>query len=414
MRLGDIRRRPSPLQENAVRVEATIHYDDPALADETLWYDIPRDCETSLSDTGNPWLVALLPTAATLKEPLEIGLPIDDRLFRNLHQLMLVWHMWYPDIDPVELRVDTVSPAPSARPESVGMFFSGGVDSFGSALSNQKNAALPPQSPFHEPRTRDLISVWGFDVALSNAESWAQMASRLAKAAGLMDMNLLPVATNLRETQFSRTDWAHLSHNCALASVALMLELRFHTVFIPATGGFLSLDPWGSHALTDPMLSTARLEFRPHACQMNRFQKTAVIAESPHLLPFLHVCWRAGDDSNCSHCTKCYRTMLMLDVLGVAEHATEFDWSRYSLDNVERLDARAFYEKRYLRGISLEAAKVGRDDIVRAIDKCLRRTARLEFRLAILDRCGAQSRRFGPWGTALRRVKKRLLRGMIH
>ncbi|MFZ3037045.1 MAG: hypothetical protein WA112_07195, partial [Rugosibacter sp.] len=42
-----------------------------------LWVDVPEAYAESLSDTGNPWLLAMLPMAASLGEDIELTLPVD-------------------------------------------------------------------------------------------------------------------------------------------------------------------------------------------------------------------------------------------------------------------------------------------------------------------------------------------------
>ena len=109
-----------------VRLVARIRYMDSDAGAETIFLDVPEQLAGSLSQTGHPWLVLLLPLAATLGEPLRIHAPVDPVLLENCQTLLEIWRSWYPKLSDVEIDVP-VSNSPVSTDGRTLAFFSGGI-----------------------------------------------------------------------------------------------------------------------------------------------------------------------------------------------------------------------------------------------------------------------------------------------
>ena len=344
------------------RLSATVEYANGE--HDVYWFDVPVALPPSRS--GNPWLACLLPLAATLHEDLEIPFPVDPDLLENATGLLRLWQSWYPHVGHVSVFAEAGT-IPDAGADAMS-FFSAGVDSFFTAVRRPVQA---------------FVNVLGFDMPLSNEAAFIAHGERLTVIADELGADLISVRTNIRQTRWRECHWELLGFGAALAAVGLLLERRFATVYIPSSVDFGNLFAWGSHPLSDPLFSTSTTRLIHDGSSATRVEKIVAIAERPLVQRTLHVCFRGRDgegqdDTNCCQCEKCFRTMAVLDTMGVLEQFKLFDHSRFNCDALSRalLDTRA--DRVFYQEIRDYASKHGRADIVVAIDRAIRRTSQLE------------------------------------
>jgi hypothetical protein len=90
--------------------------------------------------------------------------------------------------------------------------------------------------------------------------------------------------------------------------------------------------------MCDRLLSAADLRVVHDGASFNRIVRTEAIARHDEALTVLQVCSRNGHgQGNCGHCSKCLRTMILLDLLGAKGRAATFDWSTYSTALLRRI-----------------------------------------------------------------------------
>lgn len=401
MELVSVRVVEAPSTSGRVRLVGDVVYDDRAGAVEQYWFETPEKYADSLSLSGNPWLACLLPLAVTRGEPLRLCLPIDPVLAANAARLMEIWKGWNPDLQIVPIEAERESQPPSRGPAETGALFSGGVDSFFTVLRNAEE-----RDRAASPAIDRLLHVWGFDIPLAKPEEFARLRSRLAEAAAELGKELIDVATNLRDVRFREAHWGRLSHGCALASIGLALERRFHSVYIAATySGGAPIRPWGSHPETDPLLSTSATRIIHDGAGIGRSEKTAYISRFDTAMRSLHVCFRSLSADNCCVCRKCYLTMLTLEVMGALTRCSAFRSHELDLHRIQRIHVRGPVYEYLFRDIELRARAAGRRDIAHAIARALRRYRRLKPLLTALQWLSTKR---GVWRIA-RRVRIALL-----
>lgn len=339
-----------------------------------LWVDIPEGLTEAISETGNPWLVAMLPMAASLGEDIELSLPVDALLLENVQGILTIWKEWYPELHRVAIRCPVNG---YAEPKSTrtATFFSGGVDSYFSI------ARRMPQNPQDIPavgKVDDLLTVWGFDIGVYDEAQFRPLAEMLTGSAKKLELNHIIVRTNLREVMpVYREQWGPLAHGAGLAFIGLMLERRYGEIVLGSTYPYGALSPWGSHPLVDPLFSTSGVTVVHDGAAVTRIEKTKVAARLPETNRALHVCQAVGLQ-NCSRCEKCYRTMIALDILGLKEaFGAAFDWSGYSLSNVSKVYAGGGLQQIFYKEMISAAQVRGREDVVKALRYSSRRSDRL-------------------------------------
>jgi hypothetical protein len=397
MELTRVETRPAPGAPGRVRLVGEIVYGG-GRRDE-LWYEVDESLADSLSESGNPWLAALLPLAATLGEPLRLCRPIDGLLRRGADEIGAVWRGWYPWLSAVSIDAPAAGEA-SSSPRT-GAFFSGGVDSFHTVLRRREEGTIGPE---------ELLFVAGFDLRLSRDAALRARRDRIRRIADSLGLRLVEVATNVKETRVAEADWNDLSHGSILTSCGLALERRYGVLLIASTFDYGHLHPIGSHPLTDPLLSTSATRVVHDGAAHSRCRKVEQLAGSDVALENLHVCWESGGDQNCGDCEKCLRTMVMLELAGALGRATTFPSRRLDLERVARilLQRERSYDT-YYREISRWALRIGRLDVHRAIESS-HRSSRLRRQAVSLAQSWRQKRVL--WRAA-RRLRHWALQGRV-
>ncbi|HSW65021.1 MAG TPA: hypothetical protein VLH56_17180 [Dissulfurispiraceae bacterium] len=312
--------------------------------------------------------------------------------------LLRLWKSWYPWIHIVSIDADTESRnGKNGRP--IASFFSGGVDSFFTALKH--------------PEATHWLAWLGFDMPIENRPAFNRHYERLSCVSSEMGKTLIAGATNLRETRWRKAPWELLSFGPLLGTVALFHEESFSKVLVPSSYSIEYLPPCGSHPLSDPLFSSSLMEVVHDGIESTRREKTEFLCQSDVALRYLHVCYRgqgnAGqDDTNCCACQKCYRTMTTLELYGRLEDARLFDAEQFTLKRLASVFASAI-EEPFLRELHLLAKDKGREDIAGAIEESLSGSRRARYLLKIADKLGG-ARFFWRFGE---KIKKSALAGMI-
>jgi hypothetical protein len=347
---------PSPDDPDAHRVSVEIRRETDR-KDFALWFDVPGDCREQLSETGDPWLILMVPLALASGEDIALKFPVEPRLLENLQGMMRFWASWYPDLKPV--RMEAPSRAESKHSaDRRGLFFSGGADSTFTLLRHDSVATGCGSGPVD-----DLIFVAGLDVPISDPVEVDAAGSHLASVAARHRKRLLPVTTNLKQLDTPYVPNWLLFYGCALGAIGHLLAGRFSEILISAGMTYGNRPPTGAHPVTDPLLSSRGLRFVHDGAAFTRIEKLRRIADAGPPLDSLRVCWESRRHDNCSRCEKCLLTMVILDLAGFRGRAECFDWSGYSPDSLRSLLLENEVERIFFQELLVEARQCGRHDI---------------------------------------------------
>ena len=357
----------SPDRPAATRLSGVVRYDHPrgGPAEETYWYDVPDAFASSISESGNPWLAGLLPVAVALGEPLVLSRPVDPLLLDNAPALMAIWHHWHPHRKPVAVEADVLDAgAPAGGPARTASFFSGGVDSFHTALV-----------PRHVP-VDDLLLVLGtFDLASGHEASYERVRAKMQSAADAIGRTLVPVTTNQMKTRMAASDPKYLAGGGMLAAVALALEHRYARVLASASTDPGWFDPLAGHPYLTPLHSTRGTRFVEEGFGCSRVAKTEIVARNDDALAALRACFMSGDETNCGECAKCIRTMIALEALGVLGRAS-FGRATLPASRVARATVVDEHERYYYQELPPFCRAHGRPDLAEAVERALARSRR--------------------------------------
>ena len=344
-----------------------------------LRYRVHVEVDVPVSRSLTPLLPVAVLVGMRQGKDVQLHGPVDRAALKNSGEVRELMARWYPDImRPVSIRADSQDRELPAA-DGVGCFFSGGVDSFYSALKNRE-------------RLSHLIFVKGFDIPLDD-EVLGEKAARAARlAAAELGLPLIEVATDVRGLSDPTLDWGAHFHGAALAMVALSLSHVLGEVIIPASYAESDLFAWGSHPDLDPAYSSGCVRLT-HDGTVSRVEKVQYLTESSIAMSHLRVCWEnRGGAFNCGQCEKCLRTMINLRVAGGLERCATLP-HRLSLRAVSRL------------GLSHGGAVFARENIRRMSGAD--RSLAWALRLAILR----SHAKFTLLRTPLGQPVRRLLRG---
>jgi hypothetical protein len=271
---------------------------------------IVTSATVSVDQTGTPWLPAVLPPAMKLRANIFTDAPVDELLLDNLSEVQKVLAGWYDDMQIVDIDAAscrcTLKPRPT--PPGKGVFFSGGVDSFYSAI--------------HSDATH-LVFVHGFDIDIDNTPLAEKALTGVRRAAAALGKELIEVSTNLRQFSNKHTHWAYRYHGAAMAHIGHLLADHLDTMYIPSTYDANSTAmPWGTHPQLDHWWSSSRVKFVHHGFEKTRAQKVQALVDHQAAMDNLRVCWLnwrdPHGDYNCGKCEKCTRTVINIQVAGGA------------------------------------------------------------------------------------------------
>lgn len=263
------------------------------------------------------YVMGALHWAMALGDPLVVRGPVSLAALRNATALMDVWQCWAPDryrrVDIIpDSVVETVGTTVSGPSRAIAAF-SGGVDSTFTLLRHGAGGSEPWSYDL-----RDVAMVHGFDVPLRDTAAFDGLLRRTRPLLDSLGVRAHVVRTNVRE--WPELDWEQ-TYGAQLACVLHQFAPAFDRGIIAAGPHYLlPFVPWGSSALTDPLLSGVDMAIVHDGAAFTRIPKVREVAGNPLAAATVKVCWE-GDrpDRNCGRCEKCLRTRLSFAAIGMPD-----------------------------------------------------------------------------------------------
>ncbi len=318
MRYLDLFQGPVESCDENGRMRINIDFIRPYDEDLKLWYSVPPDQWEYVSrDLMDPFVLAALLKAMEDGATLRVHGPVSTTLLDNLEEFQIIFNTWFPS---KYQRIDIVPHSETEENKiqnKVILSFSGGVDGAFSALNHILRKGPIKRKLFD---VNALLYIEGFDVNINYDEQCRNVVERNRKLfASFPDLTFLNVRTNLKYLLSIKRFW--MAHACVIASVASLFRTQWGGCLIGSSHSYLHLRPWGSHPLTDRLLSSDSFKIH-HDTVFKRMDKLEALFSWPEALDNLKVCWEGQykfdtlPDTNCCQCDKCVRTMLAFTALG--------------------------------------------------------------------------------------------------
>ena len=305
-----------------------------------LWYAVPTEYEKWLSDdVYDAFLVSAIYPAMYYNENIQIDGNVSKELYFNLkNYVQYIVKEYRNEMHFVDISVSGFA-TPRQDAQLCGTGFSAGVDSF---ITFRERYELEP-----DPELKVSVLFFfnvgshggGGELAHRLFVNRFEMLSRFTKECRLpfvkLDSNLF---------DFYLKHWEYDAGIFCRAAAILTLQRGFYRYYISSGHAF---SEWMTNvfpksadlvSLTEgfltPLLSTRRLSIIVDGAQYTRTQKLERIADLEYVKQNLNVCVRhdteAADPKNCSECSKCLRTLIVLEAMGLlSEYSEVFDLSVY-------------------------------------------------------------------------------------
>lgn len=313
-----------------------------------------------MSFTGDAFLAALLMPAMVLVEEVRVRAPVSRRLLRSAFTAADIYATWWRHLRPVGLHAPVST---RVGGDAVGLFFTGGVDSFYSLVKDVARSSTAGWEP-----VTHLVFV---NFERQAGAGYEHLLDRLRRVAARTGKRLLVVDTNLRSMTAPAVSWPDY-HGAALAAVALSLQGLLRRCLIAASDQYRHLPPLGSHPLLDHLFSTEGLEIVHDGAEATRVGKVTRLASAGDLaMDNLVVCWSSGPGHNCGRCQKCVGTMVALELAGASGRCRTLP-EVLDLDAVRALSMPDECGRDATRSLMWDAEDRGRHDIADALREGLR------------------------------------------
>ena len=284
------------------------------------WYETTSDDVSRLLD---PFAAGVIVPAMKAGLPVQLHGPVSQAMLDQLPSVQRVYEIWRTDhphhplqaFRRVEVQADEI--AQTSVGDGVASFFSGGVDSFHTAL-------------MHQDTIDDLIYVDDFEMHFPKDVREAVYDNALAAAAA-MGKRLVRVDTNYRDIFLPFVTWRMTSG--FLTSIAALHAPDYGTVYVASGHDLSSMSKRGIHVLLDGRYGAGGQQIVHDGFETIRLEKVDLISGSTAAMRHLRVCWQPA--VNCGSCSKCVRTRLALTALGREDLVTSFPAGRLTADVVE-------------------------------------------------------------------------------
>lgn len=318
------------------------------------------------------WFLLGITSAFVLGEPYTHRGAVDDNLVLNGRALVRQWSSFYRGRSVPAIEVDVRPSVARPRDQLTACLFTGGVDSSFTLARNFDEIDVLMHARFNFDGPDDYSFIERENTAYS-----ADFA-RLGKTPAIIGTNILWPFEGFAEA------WSYLTHGAALTAMGHLFSPRIGKLLISSSHAYGELIPWGSHPLTDPLLSSSTMDVVHFGTAYTRFMKVEGLARHPALLNRLEVCGRLPKDKlgrlNCSRCQKCLRTMAALDLCGVQKTAgsSPFEWSDYSPRALARIRLHHPNEYIFFHELIDAGRRAGRHDIADAASEAVKRSKKFK------------------------------------
>lgn len=387
--------------------------EDKTGAEREIWMAVDSCHAEHLSTRQDAFLPTLALYAMLVGEDLDCsGMRVDSFFLRNVTHATQQYGRWYPKLRVPNITQTTPAEAAPRGPKAAA-FCSGGVDGSFTVLRHTAH------NPGDVTRSLDTDVDFAFHVlyspGLDGIAEHGAAGDALAAATEAWGVSLIKVYSNIYTfAPLQARNYAMMTHGAAFASLGHALSRHIGATLLASshTDGFYH--PYGSTPEVDPMYSSAAMKFINDGSHYARTEKVEFLCRNEHALRAMNVCDRRlpqADYRNCSHCHKCLRTMVAIDIYEMAGSACPaFDWSAYSPEAFGKVQLRGagLGDEQCFAEELRDAAQGKRPDIVIAANRALARS-RLFRPLFYVEDIAKKL----PMGTGARESLKNIKRHML-
>ena len=306
-----------------------------------IWFSVPTVFEKYLTDdVYDAFLVASLYPAMYYKEDISIDGNVSKKLYFNITRYVpSIVKAYRNEMEQVDIRVAGFANANQIE-QGIGTGFSAGVDSFSTFVDHfvdEKDTEYKISSLF-------FFNVGSHGGGGEKARQKFHARYDLLKSfPQSVNLPYVPLDSNLFD--FYLPKWEYDAGVFCRACAILVLQKCISKYFLSSSDSYSELMYTAFNPMTtdlaemadvflNSMLSTDKIEIITDGAQYSRTQKTEMIVNYSPVQEHLNVCvdhWNNHTTAtNCGICSKCLRTLIALESLGVLERFDKvFDIKKY-------------------------------------------------------------------------------------
>lgn len=263
------------------------------------------------SGEGTPALASILLPAMALGLPVTIEAPVSPLFLNNIDTFQAIFANWFAAYRKIEISAPIATDPPITGVTGTAAFFSGGVDGFHTLRHHLNDVST-------------LVMLHGFDIDLDRIHHRVLVEDYIGRIASDLRRDLAVIQTNIRTFSDRYVWWGNMCGS-TLGAAAQLLEGVAGRTLVASSSTYADFVPFGTTALTDPLLSTEGMNIVVDGGAVPRINKVFELARWDFARERLRVCWRMQDATlNCCRCNKCLRTMTSLWLAGVLDRAPTF------------------------------------------------------------------------------------------
>ena len=302
-------------------------------SDQSLWFEVPAECENFLSQRSDAAMVGMLVPAMQARKDLFIAGEVSAKLLAEINtqkfQEILIRAM--PSLQRIAVRAESTTDQPEIKPIYQAVGFSGGGDSFATLL------AASPRGIFHFTHLTNY-NVGSHGRGVTGKKVFLTRLARIQLAAIKIGLPLITVDSNLNDFYNKHTNFISTSLLRNGAATLFIQRGMSNYVFSGAyhlrrQGILFKGDITRAEDEFAPRLSTESLAFSVFGSEMTRAEKIVLLTKHPLTYDLLDVCMeprKVRGKINCSRCYKCFRGMINLEIIGKLDcYAPVFDLKQY-------------------------------------------------------------------------------------
>ncbi len=295
---------------------------------QQLWFEVSQCPSLSLSNNADSALLALLLPAMLANENIHINDEVSEQLLFNLngpYQTLVLQQI--PFLNRINISAERCS-SQAAIGTGVITGFSAGIDSFCTTCDYLE----------HGPKQLQITHLIYNNVGshgLGEERLFKERYQQLYSTAKKWNLPFIMVNSNMDDFYGKVLDF-QLTHTIRNAAVPLLLQNHIaHFLYSSAYSyqdAFIgpSYDMAYSDLFSLPLLSTESLQSHSVGSEYSRVEKTLKVSQNAFSYDVLDVCVKGDSANNCSHCDKCLRTLLTLDLVNKLElYKERFDLTVY-------------------------------------------------------------------------------------
>ena len=255
---------------------------------------------------------------------ISIEVPVLDKTFyESLPQIKRAFQKMYSYLNfNFNVKVDKLEDCRYDISPNKSLFFTGGLDATSALINTYKEKPI-------------LINIWGGDTNTKDLDSHNHLENYLKQITSALDLQYQFIKSNCREmynepkvSKFLATRiapwnnhgwWASIAHILSMTTLLapLVYEKRIGTHYIGSsyTKSSNTFDANNNILLESIKFSSCNLKgVDGDLTRIDKAKKIIEFSKKNEVPLELNVCWYKTKGQNCSHCEKCYRTILELIV----------------------------------------------------------------------------------------------------